>query len=146
VLLDSQSQFSDAQAITATAASTDIIDLRQANRQLGVGEPLWLYVLVKTTFTAGGAATLTVTLETDDNEGFASPTIVLTTTAIAVGTLVQGYEIFKIGLPANIVERYLRLNYTVATGPFTAGAVSAYINLDVPAWVAHEDGIDFGGV
>ncbi len=143
MLLDNESTFSDAQAVTVTAPSTNIIDLRQANRQLGAGERLWLYVFVKTTFTAGGAATLVVDLETDNDVAFGSATLILSSGVLAVASLTAKTVVYKVPVPANINERYMRLNYTVATGPMTAGAIAGVISKDVFAQFAHDDGIDF---
>lgn len=125
MLIDSQNEFSQDQAITATAASTNIIDL-SLDRDIGKGEPVPILVQVTTTFTAAGAATLTVDLETDDNSSFSSATNLWTSGAIGKATLVAGYK-FLIHYMPRANEQYLRLNYTVATGPMTAGKIQACI-------------------
>ena len=132
MILDTQNSFTwnsstltDDQAITVTAASTNVIDLG-ADRDIGKGIPVPILVQATAAFTAVGAATLTVALQTDDNASFSSASTVWTSTAIPKATLVQGYEI-----PINYVprenERYLRLYFTVATGPMTAGTIVAGI-------------------
>ena len=45
MLIDSRLEFSDAQAVTTTADSTNVIDL-EVERQIGKGQPLFLVVLV----------------------------------------------------------------------------------------------------
>ncbi len=129
MIFDQQTLLSDAQAITASAASTNIIDLGPINagfsRDIGKGNPIPLRVQVVEAFAAAGAGTLTVTLETDDNAGFASPAVVWTSPALAKGTLVPGYVIVPEYIPRGTKEQFLRLNYTVGTGPMTAGKITA---------------------
>ena len=43
MILDAQNQFSSAQALTATADSTNVIDLGVA-REIGVGEPMCVLI------------------------------------------------------------------------------------------------------
>lgn len=124
MIQDKEQTFSDEQAITATANSTNVVDLGAAD--LDAGEPLHINAQVIEAFTAAGSATLTVSLETDDNSGFSSAKTLVTTAAIGKADLVEGYQIPISFLPAN-VERYVRLVYTVATGPMTAGKVTSFI-------------------
>lgn len=124
MILDKGNLVSSAQAVTSSAGSTDVIDLSQA-RAIGDGEELEFFVNVDTAATAAGAATVTFQVQTDDNSAFSSPTTVIQTDAIPKATLVAGYQI-KISLPVGATpERYLRLYYSVATGPLTAGAFTA---------------------
>lgn len=130
MILDIQSLFSDAQAVTVTAASTNILDTG-VNAEKGRGTPIPLLVQVVTTFTAGGAATMTVALQCDGDVAFGSAQTLWTSAAIAVATLVAGYRFLIDKVPEHVAEkadsRYLRFNYTIATGPMTAGAISAGI-------------------
>ena len=67
MILDKLLMFSEAQAVTASAASTDVIDLAPIDgtrRDIGVGEPLEFWANVNTTATAAGAATVNVQLQT----------------------------------------------------------------------------------
>lgn len=126
--LDKQLMFSEAQAVTVTAASTNVVDLG-ADRNVGSGEPLELLVVVDEAAAAAGAATVTIELQTDDNEAFASATTLLSSAAIGKAALTAGSSHFKVQVPED-AERYLRLNYTVATGPLTAGKLTAGLILD----------------
>ncbi len=127
-IIDKNLQISNAQAITATATSTDVIDAGATKnaaigRDLGGGTQLFLEVTVGATFTAAGAGTLTIALQDSaDNSSFAD---VLTTPALALASLVVGSR-FYIPLPAKM-RRYIRANYTVATGPMTAGTLCAQV-------------------
>lgn len=136
MIMDKLLQFSEAQAITATAVSTNVIDLG-VNRDLGVDTEIDVFIQVDTAFTAAGAATLTIELQTDDNVSFSSATALFTSAAIGKATLVAGYQPFRFKLP-QVTERYLRLNYTVATGPMTAGAITAALVTGRQNWTAYD--------
>ena len=131
MILDKTLLLSDEQAITATAVSTNTIDLSAALRDIGAGEQIYAVVVVDVDFTAAGAATMVIGLITDDDEALSSPTTILSTPAIGKAALTAGRVPIVIPVPPNIAERYLGLNYTVATGPMTAGKVTAFIAKDV---------------
>ena len=133
-------------AITASRASTNVIDLGDA-REMAIGERLAVTVLGNGLFAAAGAATLVVAVEGSvDNSAW---TVYAQTPALAIATLnsrVIGNQPYVIAwsLPARqpvaARPRYIRLNYTVATGPFTAGAVHAFMNLGVDQQEAYPSG------
>lgn len=129
MILDNQTLLSNDQAITATAASTNIIDLAPvANglaRDIGKGKPIPLLIQVTEDFTAGGAATLAIDLQVDDNSSFTTPKTVGSIAAMALADLKAGKQVNLDYIPRGTNERYMRLNYTVATGPMTAGKVKA---------------------
>lgn len=120
--VDAQNLYSDAQALTVTAVSTNLIDHGQ-DRNLGVGKPLGIVITVDVS--AAGGGTLTISLQADDNSGFASPATVSTTTAIAAATLVAGAQIVLPVPPDTLMERFSRLNYVLAT--MTGITVTAYM-------------------
>jgi len=128
MIYDKLNTFGTAQAVTTSAASTDVIDLG-AVRDIGNGEPLELVILVGTTVTADGAATVTFDLQTDDDSGFGSAATLASSGAIGKASLTAGTEVLRIKVPLN-VERYLRVYYTVATGPLTAGTFTAFLAHD----------------
>ncbi len=140
MILDKLLMFSEAQAITATAASTDVIDLspmKGTKRDIGVGEPLEFWATVNTTATAGGAATLNVQLQTSaDNSTWVT---LYDSGTLALASLTAGKRILSTKVPAGVLK-YLRVNYVVATGPLTAGAFTAGINLDVDANYSYPSG------
>ncbi len=138
MMYDKLNTFGTDQAVTATAASTDIIDLG-AVRDIGNGEPLELVILVTETVTASGAATVTFTLETDDNSGFSSVAVLASSGAIGKAALTAGTEVLRVKVPLD-AERYLRTNYTVATGPLTAGKFTAFLAHDRQAAKAYASG------
>ena len=74
--VDNELQFSDAQALTATADSTNYIDLSN-DRNIGRGEPMGLVITVGVAADVADAdETYQFQLETDDNTSFSSSTII----------------------------------------------------------------------
>jgi hypothetical protein len=135
MFVDNQNLFSKDQAVTVTAASTNVIDLGIAYK--GEGEPINILAQVTTAF-AGGTS-VAFKLQTDDNASFNSATDVQDLGAIATATLVQGYKAKFSALPSDL-ERYVRLYYTVV-GTMSAGAIFAGLNLDEDSWRAMADAI-----
>lgn len=129
MILDKQNLFSEDQAVTVTANSTNIIDLGNddsAVQALNEKGELELFVQVTTAF--ANATSMSVTLTSDDSSTFASETTVLASAAVAEASLVAGYQ-FKLGKLPRINEQYIRLTYTVV-GTHNAGAVTAGLILD----------------
>lgn len=122
MLLDQQALFSVAQAITATAASTNVIDTG-SNKDVGKYGDIPLLIQVVEGF--NNLTSLTVTVQTDDNSAFSSAADVLSMT-IPLASLVLGYKSPVITLPMKM-ERYIRLNYTVTGTAPTTGKVTAGI-------------------
>ena len=127
MILDSQLEFSSAQAITSSAASTNQVDLKVANARVGAGEPLFIRVGCTTAMTDGSSdSTVTVTLQQDDNSSFSSATNVQTLCTFAA-TAAAGTEYVAAIYPEVVTERYIRVYYTVATGDLSTGAFDAHL-------------------
>jgi hypothetical protein len=138
MIIDKATMVSDEQAVTASAASADYIDLKAAG-DIGVSDMEMLFV-VKQAVTAEGAATVKFAIQCDDNTSFSSPKTVFETGAIGKAALVAGYQI-AVKLPYGLDERYVRAYYTVATGPLTAGKFSAAVVSGVQMSKAYPDAI-----
>lgn len=129
MLTDAFLQLSSAQAVTATAVSTNTIDLGTA-RDIGSGNDLYAIVTVDTTATAAGAATVNFQVISSASANLSTPTIIVQTDALAKTELTAGRRPINICIPNSAVlalpigQRYLGLQYTVGTGPLTAGAFS----------------------
>ncbi|RRM92734.1 Bbp16 family capsid cement protein [Escherichia coli] len=133
MITDKLLMFSEAQAVTNTAASTDVIDLGPIDgkrRDIGVGYPLEFWVLVNEAATASGEETVNIQLQTSENNR--SWSTIYDSGALATDTLTAGKRVVSAKVPAG-VQRYLCVNYSVATGPLTAGKFTAGISLDVDA-------------
>ncbi len=139
MILSKQDTVSTAQAVTASARSTDYIDLGSA-RDIGVSCDQQLLITVDEAATAAGAATVTFQLQCDDNTGFSSAKTVIQTDAIPKASLVVGYQLF-LPLPIGLDERYVSVYYSVATGPLTAGKFSAALVHGVQKNKAYPDAI-----
>lgn len=146
--LDTQTEFSDAQAVTVTAISTnqyDALTLAKANAaaafistnpriDYGVGEEtMWLVVATNTTVTdVGSDATLAVTFESaDDSAGTVNATVHLSTGTLAFAAYATaGTTLLVARIPSALYRRWMYIRYTVTNGPFTAGAFDAYFTND----------------
>jgi hypothetical protein len=139
MLLDGNLLFDTQSAITSSRASTNVIDLG-ANRDMGIGDDpsLKLLVTLPTGFATTNSATLTVQIQASaDNAAW---TTLAQTDALPVASLGQNSKIARMDLPNNGLTRYLRLNYVVGAGVFSAGAVTAGIVLsrdDSPQYQAN---------
>lgn len=137
MFIDKNLQVSNAQAVTDTAASTDVIDFGQTNPNVGMDDRSSMVITVDTSAAAVGAATVMFSVQDSaDNATFAD---VAVTAAIAKETLVAGHQIV-IPMPTKL-RRYCRVNYTVATGPLTAGAFSAQVVTGIQQNTAYPDAL-----
>lgn len=144
--VDKQTEFSDSQAVTATALSTNVLDIFSTlaggttnaagispNARIDIGSgPGDLYLVVSTAVTAtdtGSDATLTITFETADDAAITTnATVVFSTPAIPFASFATaGTQLVAIRLPAALYRRYVAVRYTVASGPLTAGAFDAFL-------------------
>lgn len=150
---DQEMRFSQEQAITADAASTDCIDVGplqtgNAHRQLGAPGVAALGVLmtVTTTFdTAAEDGTLDVSFQTDADEAFGSATTLFAFAQIAEAALVEGAKFF-LPLPPKNYEEFNRLYYNVGgAGNFTAGKMTAELCFYPGDWYAYADNQPPGG-
>lgn len=132
MITDALLRVSADQAVTATAVSTDKIDLSVA-RDIGEGRPLYFVFTVTETFLT--LTSLTFEVVTDDNASLSSPAVIGDTGAItlASGNLAAGKQHIVVIPPqiASLGERYLGARYTVGGSNATAGKVTADIVLDI---------------
>ena len=118
------------QAITATAVSTNTIDLGTA-RDIGEGENLYMVFTVVEAFNT--LTSLTMNVITDDNAALSSGTVIASTGAVVLANLTAGKQ-YVVRLPAQIAslgERYLGASYTVGGTNPTQGSILAQIVLDI---------------
>lgn len=124
MLLDSQHVFSDNQAITGTANSTNVIDLGAAKP--GPGNSLRLKAHVTETFTL--LTSLDFVLKTDVDDGMATSlkTHQTINVTLASGGLALG-KVIDLGEIPDGAQRYARMTYTVnGTNP-DAGKLTVFV-------------------
>lgn len=123
MILDANLIFSDEQAVTASAASENVLDFQEAGD--AVGQELTIRAVVTTAF--AGLTSLQIKVQTSaDNSSF---TDVLLTPAIPAANLTKGAEILCVRVPRGL-KRYARLSYVVA-GTGTAGKVTAFMSKEI---------------
>lgn len=142
MIKDQQTQFSGSQGaagnttgqvITATAISSNVLDLRNGTVPSLVDDALdgdsGLYLVVQAlTAAAGGdaAKTLTITLESDSTGDLATAPIVHSVRTVTGAQITLGAILWSLKLPSDDYKRYLGLRYTVSAG-FTAFNLAAYL-------------------
>lgn len=120
-LVDALLQLSDAQAITTTAASTNVIDMLAEGQALEPG--CWARFVVQTAFSGG--TNLQVQLQSGDSATMANGVTLAQSAAIPDATLVAGYEALVVKIPKNC-KRFIR-GYYIDVGSHSAGKMDAHI-------------------
>ena len=138
MILSAEQELSNAQAVTATAVSTNTIDLGATGtvlgapaaltRDIGRGQPIPILCQVETAFDTDEPGTISVQIITSATSTLASPTIVAETDALVSSTLTSGYTMSISCLPDKITQRYLGVRYEV-TNTVSGGTISAAITM-----------------
>jgi hypothetical protein len=124
MILDKEHQLSDEQAVTAAAASTNVVDRGVASNNL-TGKQLFVCITCHESAASAGASTVEfIVQKSSDNSTY---TDAVKSGAIAKASLTAGMEPIFLPLPPNMDERYLRLYYNVETANLSAGKFSAHI-------------------
>lgn len=135
MMFDKQNLLSDSQdlsQVAGTYVSTNTIDLGAAGVDT-LGNTLPndpgrsggdILITVDETFTSGGSATVRFDIITSANADLSSPTIIASTPALAYTALTAGYQA-KLSLSPGIAQRYLGVQYVIATATTTAGTATA---------------------
>lgn len=140
-MLDNKLVFADSLVLTAGAVtnvtSTNVIDmgpLASGNLYRNLGEAdLYLFTRIESTPTSTGSATLSIKLVGDNNTGMTSTALIAQASSlVAVASITAGL-IYKTPLARGVnMERYLQVEYNVATAPFSAGG-------NVSSWIGPAD-------
>lgn len=134
MIVDSSLLLSNHQAITATAKSTETLDLGEngttaygpssTTLKKHLGRGICVPLLIQVTEDFAGLTSLAVELRMSASSNMASPTVLLSQ-EVPVAKLKAGFKFNIDQLPAEITQRYVDLNYTVTGGPATAGKIFA---------------------
>ena len=129
-----QQLFSDDQAITASADSTNVIDLGVAatpfgaaaalNRDIGKGAKI--PILIQVTADFDNLTSLEIKISTGATTALGTTII---SKVVLLADLVAGYQFPVDVLPNEITERYLGIEYVVVGTTPTAGTVTAGITM-----------------
>jgi hypothetical protein len=120
--IDKQLEFSDAQAITADAVSTNVIQINKGDVDGDAGvTDIKIYVGVVEAFNT--LTSLNVTLQTSVDAAFSSPVVLQTVNAV-LANLTAGDKVELGCLPLGCLE-YVRLNYDVVGTNPTTGTIDA---------------------
>jgi hypothetical protein len=131
--------FSDAQAVTAAAASTSYINLG-STRDLGVGKQLYVVIICDVAMTDGSSdSTLSVALYGDSTTTFTpdgQQALVTIPALTAIGTK------FVIPIAPELVKyQYLELYYTPNSGNLTTGSFTAFLTTEAQLDAKYPDAI-----
>ena len=131
MITDANTYLSNAQALTATAVSTEYYNCGAE----GGGEP-GAYLVVRVTQVFNTLTTLTVDLQCHEDSAFSTGTrTIVSLGAIPLAALTVNTVLGAIRLPANH-EQYLRAYYTVGGSNPSTGTISAFFTHDAPVGVA----------
>jgi len=128
MILDQQSLFSDAQAITASANSSNVIDTLPGGQNtksgIGDGQDISLFAQVGTAFAT--LTSLNVQLVSADDSTLTTNAIVhYDSGAIPVASLVAKARVVGLDLPYGKYRRYVGLKYVVTGTNASAGTITA---------------------
>lgn len=132
MIFSAQQLFSDDQAITATAVSTNVIDTgvrgtpydaaAALNGDIAKGNPIPFLAQVTEAF--DNLTSLTIAIETGATTSLGT---VIASVTVALADLVAGYQVPFQVLPEQVTERYLGVRYTVTGTAPTAGQITSGI-------------------
>lgn len=123
MIIDYLTVLGDAQAITTSVASTNVVDCAAAGDAMYQGAVCQF--LIDTTITSSQSISVTFDLQTATDSAFTSPVTLASSGAISRATLVVGNVPFQPTIPPGCLQ-YLRAYYT-SNGTIQAGKVDARI-------------------
>lgn len=143
--VDSQLEFSNSQAVTSTAISTNVYDLfstaagaeateitPNTRLDVGLGEDVWAIcnTVVTATDTTSDATLTVEVISADDAALTTNVQVHLSTGALAFAAFATaGTNLLRARLPSLASRRYIGFRYTVASGPLTAGQFDAFFTV-----------------
>lgn len=138
MITDATTLFSDSQAITATAASTNIVDLGATGTPAGssvalsrdIGKSGQIPLLVEVTEAFDNLTSLAIAVQVATDAAFTSPVEVATRTYLLAELTLGKRLSFPAEFPEGTNLRYVRIRYTVTgtaptTGKVWAGVVAS---------------------
>lgn len=134
MIFDNTTICSDQQAITATAVSTNVIDLgpirSSLTRDIGQGEDIPFLIQVTEDF--NNLTSLKVEVQTSNDEAFGSGVTTIFEKTAPLALLKRGYKFNNDDIEPGVLGRYLRVNYTVTGTAPSTGKITAGVTMGVP--------------
>ena len=133
MLDDAQNKYSDFQALTATAASTNVLQKKGGVQGVGAGgRTIWLVVQIVESF--NNLTNIAFAWQTDTVVGFGSAVALDSRTiTLASSGLNQGGG-YTVAANAGSLKEFTRMNYTLTGTTPTTGKVSAFLVEQVDAF------------
>lgn len=143
--VDSQLEFSNSQAVTSTAISTNVYDLfstaagadaseitPNTRLDIGLGEDVWAIcnTVVNATDTSSDATLVVEVISADDAALTTNVQVHASSGTLAFAAFATaGTNLLRAKLPSLLSRRYIGFRYTVASGPLTAGQFDAFFTV-----------------
>jgi len=125
--IDKQAILSEDQAVTASAASTNVIDLGAVDSKIMANPDYNIKIVVQVTVDFAALTSLAIALQCDTTAAFGSATS-LESQSVVLANLTAGKQ-YTFHVPRN-TERFLRMYYTVTGDDATAGKLHAAVVID----------------
>ena len=134
MILSALSTFSDNQAITASADSTNVIDLGVAGTPYGaaaalnkdIGKGSKIPILIQVTESFNNLTSLEIKISTGTASTLGTTVV---SKVVPLASLVKGYQFPVDVLPETINQRYLGIEYVVVGTAPTTGKITAAITM-----------------
>lgn len=145
MIIDKRTEFCAATALSTGAPGTHLIgnqiDL-DVDRDIGIGERLYLVITVDTPPTSGGAATAQFTLASGNTANIptnGTASVHFQTKAFPIAEMTAGAVLAAVALPTEGVayRRFLGILQTTGTAAFTGGRINAFLTPDVAKWKSY---------
>lgn len=122
-----------AQAITATANSTNVLDMRPggvpASEDIGVGYPSpWLVVNIVQAF--NNLTSLQIDFVSDSNSNLATSPVTHFSKTVLLAGLTAGAQVVRVQVPSDDYKEFAGLKYTVNGTAPTTGSLLAFLTMD----------------
>ena len=124
MILDNQALFSDEQAVTIDAASTNVVKL---NGEIAFGTPVEIFVQVAETFKSTEVSSVTVKIQTSDTENFSTAVDLASETLSAITAGTRANIKFLPKGNKGYVRLYYDLTFETGVSAATAGKITAGI-------------------
>ena len=123
--IDAVGEYSDGQALTTTAVSTDVVDHAIVAANTGAGSPVFIENFVSVALTGGTSVQAAWQTSAVEGSGYGD---IIDGQVIATAALLAGVRLIEGAiLPVEHLQ-FSRLNYTIV-GTYAAGTVEAYLAL-----------------